>query len=262
MTNDIIDNAITDDDLERLSNATHDPNDFVGRPLKFTEGEWSIYTGRETPAEEINEAELFVVDVLSYANGIVKWVDRRPVERHIYRPIDGWILPKREQWPDRDEERWLYDNKLGKAVDPWQETHQIVLKRLQHDEYDDGLVTWSPTGYYALKSLRKSIKEDFVGAARKHPGMMPVVTLGTYDERSPTYGKIPAPLLTIVDWQPFGEGASGPGRRDAVPQGAALLMLGQLPGRRSDGKVIDAEVVETKTPPRRNNDDMDDQIPF
>lgn len=120
-------------------------------------------------------------------------------------------------------------------------------------------MTWSPTGYYAVKSLRKLVGKDFVGAARKHPGQMPVVMLGSRDEHSPTYGKIAAPLLTIVDWQPFGEGASLRGSGDAVPQSATMLMLGKPPSDSGDREVIDAEVVEPKTPPRR---DMDDEIPF
>ena len=51
-----------------------------------------------------------------------------------------------------------------------------------------------------------------------------------------------------------------------MPQSAAMLMLGKLSEHKSDnsdGDVIDAEVVEAKTPPRGNSrNDMDDEIPF
>jgi hypothetical protein len=264
MSNEVIetDNPITDDDLERLGNATRDPGDFIGRPLKFTKGEWTVHMGRDEPPAEVNEAERWIVDCRSYANGYVKWIDRKPLVRAVFRPVDGWIMPPKECLPDRDEERWPWDNKLGKGKDPWQETHQIVLKRLEHDEDDDGLVTWTATSYYGIKAMRKFV-EAFVNAARKHPGLMPVVTLSTKSERSPSYGPIDAPLLTIVDdWQPFGDGASSRGSRDAVPQSAAMLML-RKPDPveiESPANTIVGEVVEDRVPVRQR--DPDDEIPF
>jgi hypothetical protein len=112
-------------------------------------------------------------------------------------------------------------------------------------------------GYYAIKSMRKFI-ESFTKEARKHPGMMPVVTLGSQKETSPTYGAIQAPLLTIVDWQPFGEGASGPGQRGVIPQSAATFMLAPPP---QDDNAADDEIIEHETTAANRRRDMDDEIP-
>jgi hypothetical protein len=259
MSNEVTDNLITDDDLEKLGNACHDPNDFVGRPLKFTKGQWTVDMGKNEPEVKVGEAERWIVDPLSYANGFVKWIDRRPLVKAVFRPIDGWVMPLRDNLPDRDESRWPWDSKLGQGKDPWQETHKIVLKGVGLAELDDGLVTWTSTSYYGSKAMQKLIK-DFVGAARKHPGMMPVVTLGVETKRT-SFGDVEAPVLTIVDWHPFGDGASPPGQRNAIPQSAAMLMFRrpESVGIEAPDNTIDAEVTEDKKPRR---DDFDDEIPF
>jgi hypothetical protein len=254
------DNPITDEDLARLGSAVRDPDEFVGRPLKFAKGQWTIDMGKGNPEVKIGADERWIVDCRSYANGYVKWIDRRPLVKAVFRSIDGWIMPPRENLPDRDESRWPWDSKLGKGKDPWQETHKIVCKRVERGELDDGLVTWTTTSYYGLKAMQK-IVDTFVGAARKHPGMMPVVTLDT-TTRHTSFGEVEAPMLTIVDWHPFGDGASPPGQRNAIPQSAAMLMFRQpeMVAIAAPDNTIDAEVIENKKPLRRA--DCDDEIPF
>jgi hypothetical protein len=169
-------------------------------------------------------------------------------------------MPDRTQLPDQDSERWPWDSKRNEPKDPWQETHQLVAKRLDCPDNDNGLATWQATGYYAPKQMRKFI-ECFVKEARKHPGMMPVVTLGSHTEVSPTYGPIQVPLLTIVDWLPFGEGASRPGQRGNIPEDAAAFMLAPPQDNdANDGEIIEHETAEIPTTNRRR--DMDDEIPF
>jgi hypothetical protein len=74
-------NAINDSDLGLLANAARDPNDFVGRPLKFKKGKWSILREKDSPPEEVDDTETFLVDARSYDNGWVKWENKRPTIR-------------------------------------------------------------------------------------------------------------------------------------------------------------------------------------
>ena len=46
---------------------------------------------------------------------------------------------------------------------------------------------------------------------------MPVVTLSSETKQTMNYGDVEAPVLTVVDWQPFGDGAAPPGMRNLPP---------------------------------------------
>ena len=64
--------------------------------LKFVKGKWKTYADKDAP-EVVGNTESFAVDVLSYANGWVKWENKRPVHKYVFRPIDGWILPTKDK---------------------------------------------------------------------------------------------------------------------------------------------------------------------
>jgi hypothetical protein len=260
MSNDVTDNSITDDDLARLKNAVHNPNEFVGRPLKFAKGAWTVDMGKGEPEAKVGEGERWIADCLSYANGYIKWIDRRPLVKAVFRPIDGWIMPQQENLPDRDESRWPFDRKLDRGKDPWQETHRIVLKRVERGELTDGLVTWQVSGYYAIRAMQKLV-DTFVDEMRKHAGAMPVVTLGA-ETRSTSFGTVEVPTLTLIDWHPFGAGASPPAQRNAIPESAAMLMFRKPDSvaLESPDNTIEGEVVEAEIEERRS--DFDDSIPF
>ena len=161
---------------------------------------------------KVGATDTFAVDVPSYACGWLQWLNRRPVQKYIYRPIDGFILPTRDRLPDRDKSKWPVDPKDGKRSDPWQENHQIVMKDLTTDE----LLTWTTTSWYGKKAIGRLI-DLYAREAKSHAGLMPVVTLSTRDELSPDYGLIPAPVLAVVDWQAFGAGAAPPGSPATLP---------------------------------------------
>ena len=204
-----IENAIvplSDADLVALAAAARSllVGDFVGTPLRFVKGLWFKLPAKNQRVK-VGATDTFVSDMWSYACGWLEWRDRKPVQKHIYRPIDGFILPTRDRLPDRDKSKWPLD-KDGKRSDPWQENHQLVLKDCTTDE----LVTWTTTSWYGRKALGRLL-DLYAREAKKHPGLMPVVALSTRDESSSDYGLIPAPVLTVVDWKAFGEGAAPPG---------------------------------------------------
>ena len=84
---------ISDADLAALATEARDLNDDtrVGDDLKFTRGKWAQIVGDEKT--EISATVPFVVDVLSYRRGVIKWEDRKPTFKIIGRPIDDFVSP-------------------------------------------------------------------------------------------------------------------------------------------------------------------------
>ena len=227
-------------------------------PLKFVKGRWKTYADKDDP-EAVGDTETFVVDMLSYACGWVKWENKRPVQKFIYRPVDGWILPTRDHLPDRDKSKWPLD-KDGKRSNSWQENHKITMKNTTTGE----LFTWTATSWYGRKAFGRLL-DSYVRDAKKHPGMMPMVVLSSKDEHSPDYGDIPAPVLSIVNWEKFGDGAAPPGSPMPQPtistKQLALPVANEIIVEETDAEEIDDDFGkhEAKSSGGRG---FDDDIPF
>jgi hypothetical protein len=182
----------------------------VGDGLRFKKGKW-LKTVSEK-AIQISATTPFAVDMRSYKRGWLKWVDRKPVYKVIGRPIDGFLSPVRDRLPDRGETRWPTDAR-GVPQDPWQENFSIVMRDLS----DDRLCTWTTTSWYGSKALG-ALLNKYTREAKQHPDQMPVVTLSSETKQTMNYGDVEAPVLTIVDWQLFGDGAAPPGMKLRQPE--------------------------------------------
>lgn len=208
----------------------------VGDDLRFKKGKWTKTIGDEET--KIGATTPFATDMRSYKRGWIKWVDRKPVFKAIGRPIDCFVSPARDRLPDRDENRWPRDAK-GVTQDPWQENFSIVMRDLG----DGRLCTFTTTSWFGSKALG-ALLNAYVRDQKNHPGLMPVVVLSSETKPTTNYGDVDAPLFKIVDWQPFGEGASPPGMRLSPPP---------LPP------------VQELLPPNKqkfSGNEMDDEIPF
>jgi hypothetical protein len=233
----------TDADLDALAAAGNDltAGDFVGTPLKYAKGKWTkpVVKGEEKVVVEIGATETFTVDPRSYACGWVRWWDKKPtVKIGPGRPIDGFISPVRSRLPDLNKNDWPW--RKDKREDPWQETHQVTMKATDTGE----LLTWVTPTWGGRKAIGNFLK-DYTAKAKQHPGHYPVVTLCSRTKPHPDYGTVDEPILQIVDWQPFGEGAAPAGRR--LPQPALPAVQELLPPPSKQTKMIG---------------DMDDEIPF
>ena len=175
----------------------------VGDDLRFKKGKWVKTIGKTDAV--VGSTTSFAIDMRSYKRGWIKWLDRKPVFKAIRRPIDGFVSPPRSQLPDRDKSRWPTDPH-GAPQDPWQENFLIAMRDL-----DDGrLCTWTTTSWYGSKALGALLKV-YTREVKAHPGLMPVVLLSSETKETVDYGDVEAPVLTVVDWQPFGPDAAPPG---------------------------------------------------
>jgi hypothetical protein len=204
----------------------------VGDDLRFKKGNWTKIIGDKEV--EIGSTTTFVIDVLSYKRGWIKWLDRKPVHKIIGRPVDGFVSPARDRLGDLDESKWPRNSKF-EAQDPWQETFSIVMRDLG----DDRLATFTTTSYYGSRALGVLLKA-YTADVRQHAGMMPVVLLLSETKATSSYGDVEAPLFKVVDWKPFGDGASSPGIKLPPPT---------LP-----------KVQEVLPPPKKA--DFNDSVPF
>jgi len=200
-----------DADVAALAAEARDLTDDVrvGDDLRFKKGKWAKTIGDETI--KIGATTPFAIDMRSYKRGWLKWVDRKPVYKAIGRPIDGFVSPVRDRLPDRDESRWSTDAR-GVPQDPWQETFSIVMRDLS----DARLCTWTTTSWYGSKALG-ALLNKYTREARQHPDQMPVVTLSSETKQTTNFGDVEAPVLTVVDWQLFGDGAAPPGMKMPPP---------------------------------------------
>jgi hypothetical protein len=234
---------VNDADLAALAAAARDlqQNDFVGLPLKFAKGKWLVKDGDKTA--ELKDGDRFIVDVLSYSEGWTRWQDRKPTHRFLARRVDGFISPPRHVLPEADKKTWPAGPKG--STDPWQEEQRIVLRNMATGQ----LVTWS-SGSYGGRIALAALLDAFAAESKQHPGHMPVVELSSY-ARATDYGPTPTPQLEIVDWQPFGEGASPPGNP------------ARLTATRQALEAMRAEVLALPPPAKTVRDgDLDDEIPF
>jgi hypothetical protein len=193
----------------------------VGDDLRFKKGKWSKTIGDE--ASKVSATTPFAVDMRSYKRGWIKWVDRKPVYKAIGRPVDGFVSPMRERLPDRDESRWPTDAR-GVPQDPWQENFSVVMRDLS----DGRLCTWTTTSWYGSKALG-ALLNIYTRTAKQHPDRMPVVLLSSETKTTQSFGDVEAPVLKIVDWQPFGEGAAPPGMRTLPPPALPPVQQQVLP---------------------------------
>src|SRR5262249_24939787 len=152
--------AINDADLAALTNAARDlaPNDTVGLPLKYTKGRWLV---RETKDNEVEVGanDRFVVDILSYSEGWIRWANKKPTHKLMGRRVDGFISPLRDRLPEFDKESWPIGPK-GRE-DPWQENQQLIMRDLSNDQ----LLTWTTSSWGGRLAIGELL-DAFVAESR------------------------------------------------------------------------------------------------
>jgi hypothetical protein len=215
----------------------------VGDDLRFTKGKWAKFLDDDTK-QEIGKTASFCIDLRSYKRGWIEWRDQKPVRKIIGRPIDGFVSPTRYQLGNLDKSKWPRDGN-GVPQDIWQENFMLVMRAL-----DDGrLCTWKTNSWFGSKALgaflAKALRECV-----QHPGCMPVVLLSSEDKPTIKFGDVAAPVLTIVDWQPFGEGAAPPGMPTRMRQPQLSAAQEVLPPNKQITTKIGAGA------------DLEDEIPF
>jgi hypothetical protein len=255
----IQDDYVNSGDLALLQGAADEltAGDIVGTILKYKKGIWQ--KKHNDNFINVTATQQFIVDMRSYQHGWYRWFEKRPTHRFMGRIVDGYPLWDRRQLPEKEL--------INTEEDLWQETHQIVMRDLGGDDCPkpthDGLCTYTCTSYHGRKALGRLLKA-YGEQVKDHAGMMPVVYLGSKSQ-SGMKGTVDVPVYTIIDWQPFGTGASLPGHRLAMKPALPLLTYDGDDDDSGDGfgrptQPTGKVVVMSKG--KVVSDDPDDEIPF
>jgi hypothetical protein len=163
--------SINDNDAAALTALARElqPSDLIGLLLKFVKGKWFILESKENE-REVGAVDTFVVDPISYAEGWIKWENKKPAAKLYARRVDGWIAPSRNALPDQDQSRWPV-NAQG-PQDPWQRVQYFLLKDLATGE----LLTWQSTTYGGSGGIGEFL-DEWAKNFKNHPGEDPIVLL-------------------------------------------------------------------------------------
>jgi hypothetical protein len=244
--------SYSDDEIAALAGVACDllPSvQWVGGELKFIYGTGNFLTKLNKEEEKVGAAETFKADPRSYTEAWKRWgklegqLKRSVVDVIGGRRVDGWINPPRDQLPENDASKWPLDD-YGEPKDPWQEYSTLVFCRVS----DGQLFTMSLQ--YGNRRGMAELLDTVVREAKDHPGCAPVVV-----PEAIAVGKNFTPLLKVVGWEPFGEGASPPGN----PLRLARLQ-GELRALKVKYAPENAAAVAAKAKGKRG--DLDDEIPF
>lgn len=210
---------IETDELDALAEAAMRG---AGKMLKFRKGDYFC------DGEEVEKGTQFIAHVVGWTQQWVKFVDRKPVERHTYRVIKKERAPERDQMPDYDEEsrkRWPLGIDGKNQADPWSLQYLLPLEDAETGEARI-FVTSTAGGKIAVEEL---VNKYTTRRRRDSTLGQPLIRIGKTMMPTANYGPTVRPLFEVVS---FDGGASVPIRE------------------------LDQEVL------KQADDDMNDEIPF
>jgi hypothetical protein len=146
--------------------------------------------------------------------GFVRWADGKPTDRKVGLVADGFVPPRKDDLPDRDESTWEIQDD-GTRRDPWAFQMSVPVTRLDAGGETYQFTAGSKGGLRCLSALTRAFGKR---VADKKPGL-PIVELQSDSYKHQRYGKIYFPVMHVVGWtgadgkpQTLGEDMS-----DAIP---------------------------------------------
>jgi hypothetical protein len=191
-----------------------------------------VHGERET---RIDADERFTVNPHEMVDTWTKFVNNKPVERRVYRTIDGEMAPEREGLGDNDERGWPSRN--GKAKDPWQRVVYLPMK-----DNAGEVVAFKATSNSAIAEVGELV--GMYGSADRH-GKFPVVKLKARSFESQHGNTIYVPVFRLVDWAFWAPDTPAP-----------PVALVPIPSPPPSKPAITAHKADT------DNNDLSDTIPF
>jgi hypothetical protein len=210
----------------------------VGDLLLYKKGDWS----RGTEKREVPLGTRFTANLDQLWIGWVKYSDGRIVDARFGRLTAGYKRPSRQELGDSDPDLWETDRN-GDPVDPWVKSDRLIMR----DEKGE-LVTFS-THSVGGRDAIDDLLMYYVDHCYAHPGMWPVVELGSVTYQHRDYGPTKKPEFVQVDWAPMWDEPE-----DVFGAGEDLV------GAKAPRSISDAKVI-TKAPDTSDLE-MEDEIEF
>jgi hypothetical protein len=155
----------------------------LGRLLKFVKGAYTIGD------DDVPIGTEMIAHVDQIARGWVKFRDNKVVDQRIGKPVDGFVMPPRNELDDRDEAQWERDAS-GAKRDPWTQQYYLPMENVETGDVAV-FVTGSHGGCSAISKLLKVF-------ARNAGAGLPIIRLTVASYKHRTYGRIETPDFPIV----------------------------------------------------------------
>jgi hypothetical protein len=171
--------------------ASEDPQNMIGKLIKFSKGEF--LKGQD--GEVIPEGALYTVACDLLLTGFIRWQDGRPAEHKLVRVASGAPLYRRDELGHHDKARWE-SGADGEPRDPWQAAMYVPVM-----DADGEIGTFTASSGSAIKSLHRLLRRYATHAAR-HPGVYPLVKLkkGFWLHSDKAIGKVFYPDFEPAGW--------------------------------------------------------------
>jgi hypothetical protein len=169
------------------------PTTIVGRRLRFDTKEGRYVT--PDTGEEIGDDIAFIALCDQTVIGWRRFHGKGEQPSYIIGMwYDGYLPPKREDLPDRDQRAWEISNLTGELEDPWKEIMWLVLQRVDTGE----LFTFEAAAPTHLPAVGKLL-QHFRRRERRHPDQYPIVRLGLSGwDRGPPVGWVHKPNFIVT----------------------------------------------------------------
>jgi hypothetical protein len=177
-------------ELAAFAVAANENRSGFGARLTYIKGKFVF--GRDK--ELLPLGTLLVAIMREVRHGYIKWSCGKIVGASVGRVIDGF-KPNRNELGDLDEELWPVGGLSGKQEDPWQKTIYIPMVT------PDGatIYTFQTHSFYGREAAY-GLLALYASQGADHPGLYPVVELGSAISKSAKFGDVPSPTFKIVDW--------------------------------------------------------------
>jgi len=190
--------------------------DAAQRLLKFAKGKYTI------KEEEVPLGTEFIAYCRMWVKGWVKFIDKKVVEKKLYKVALG------EKRPPRDELDEV--EKINTTHDPRGDQYFLPLENLETGE-----VLIFITSTWGGREAVRELCDEYGKRIRAEQYGQPIVQLAAGTRKTKDYGDVPRPAFEIVGWDDKQADVNAP------------------------EVTIAAAIPVTAKPPR---DDMDDEIPF
>jgi hypothetical protein len=165
--------------------------------LKFNKGDWGL--GKDFD-EVPNGTEVVLLPHLTEW-GIMTWEDGYPVDgsRISGRIIDGFVLPPKSQWPNRDPSTWERDEYTGKPKDPVVPFVEMPVVLIMAGEGVPALFSSMSGGG---KDAVSALLAQYGARIRVSPNDAPKATLGSgsYPHKDRSVGRVKTPEFKVFGW--------------------------------------------------------------
>lgn len=157
--------------------------------LKFVKGDYKI------DDEDVPVGTVYLAHTAAWTKTWVHFVDKKVVERRVYRMINSERAPERDQIPDNDMASWPLDPN-GKPMDPWALQYLLPMENMETGEVQI-FVASSFGGRRAVGTVCTAWHKR----ASRHPqGGQPIVKIGVTTFPTKNWGDVKAPIFEIIGW--------------------------------------------------------------